>query len=310
MQSNIEIISKVAQKEALVKELDSLLYGSVEIRERGNSSYIYVHYREDGVVRTKYAGEYTDALYNVILNNTSRAKAIKKSIKKLDQELRGLGYVECDIPEDVAKNIDFAKRHLVDTIYNQAVLEGIATTYADTETIIEGGKVSNMAVDDVRKVINLKHAWEFVCNPNVLMANTDFGLMCEINRLVEEGFYYNAGKVRSTPVSIGGTMWRPQLPIESVVREELNAIIQSQMDIVDKAIEVLLYVMKRQIFIDGNKRTAVILANHMLIAKGKGLVVIPNDKVEEYKNLLIAYYEGKDDVSIKEFLRKFAFVEI
>ena len=48
----------------------------------------------------------------------------------------------------------------------------------------------------------------------------------------------------------------------------------------------------------------------MLIAKGKGLVVIPNDKVEEYKSLLIAYYEGKDDVSIKEFLRKFAFVEI
>ena len=31
--------------------------------------------------------------------------------------------------------------------------------------------------------------------------------------MVEEGFYYTAGKVRNSPVTIGGTTWKPDLPI-------------------------------------------------------------------------------------------------
>jgi hypothetical protein len=48
---------------------------------------------------------------------------------------------------------------MVDTIYKQAILEGVATTYADTEDIINGGKVKGMTSDDIMKVVNLKHAW-------------------------------------------------------------------------------------------------------------------------------------------------------
>lgn len=90
----------------------------------------------------------------------------------------------------------------------------------------------------------------------------------------------------------------------------MQHILNSNMEDVDKAIELLLFVMKKQIFIDGNKRTAVIFANHLLISKAKGLIVIPNDKVEEYKKLLIAYYEGKDQTPIKDFLKKFGYMNI
>ena len=34
------------------------------------------------------------------------------------------------------------------------------------------------------------------------------------------------------------------------------------------------------------------------VIKAKGLIVIPNEKVEDYKKLLILYYEGKDENSI------------
>ena len=51
---------------------------------------------------------------------------------------------------------------MVDTIYKQAVLEGIAVTFLDIETIIEGGKVNNVSADDVQKINNLKHAWRRV----------------------------------------------------------------------------------------------------------------------------------------------------
>lgn len=310
MENRVDILSLLAQKDSLRKELKSLIYGSIETREKDNNKYIYVHFREDGVALTKYVGEYTDDLYNLILNNSIKAKAIKKDIKRIEKELKANGYVENELSDKVALNIDFAKKHLVSSVYKQAVLEGIATTYADTETIIEGGKVNNMTANDVLKVVNLKHAWEFILNKDVITSPTNFALLCEINRFIEEGFYYNAGKIRSTPVSIGGTDWKPELPIESNIREDLRQILDSDLDVLDKAIELLLFVMKKQIFIDGNKRTAVIFANHLLVSEAKGLIVIPETQVDEYKKLLIAYYEGKDETSIKDFLKKFGYITL
>ena len=82
------------------------------------------------------------------------------------------------------------------------------------------------------------------------------------------------------------------------------------MDDVDRAIELLLYIMKKQIFIDGNKRTAVIFCNHYLISKGKGIIAIPAELTEEFKDLLIPYYEGKDEKLIKKFLKEKCFMNI
>lgn len=310
MENKIEIMALLENKQILENELKRLIYGSIEIRENDANKYIYVHYREDGVVLTKYAGEYSDELYNLILNNNIKVKQIKKQIKEINQKLKMLDYVEEELSEKVKQNIDFAKRHLVDTIYKQAILEGVATTFADTESIIEGGKVNNMTSEDILKIINLKHAWEFILNKNVILSDTNYPLLCQINRFVEEGFYYTAGKIRSVPVTIGGTNWKPDLPIESVIKEELEEILNKKKNDVDKAIELLLYTMKKQIFIDGNKRTSVIYSNHYLISKGKGIIVIPAELTNEFKDLLIPYYEGKDTKKIKEFIKEKCYMEI
>ena len=288
-------------KQVLEHELQSLTYGSVEIRENESNKYIYVHYREDGVALTKYVGEYSDELYNLVLNNSIKAKQLKKQIREIIKKLKQLNYAEEELSEKVEQNIDFAKRRLVDTIYKQAILEGVATTFADTESIIEGGKVNNMTSEDILKIVNLKHAWEFILNKNVILSDTNFALLCKINKMIEEGFYYIAGKVRNTPVIIGGTTWKPDLTIESVIKEELEEIFSKELDDIDRAIELLLYTIKKQVFIDGNKRTAVIYSNHYLISKGKGIIAIPAELTEEFKDLLIPYYEGKDE---KNLLRK------
>jgi len=60
--------------------------------------------------------------------------------------------------------------------------------------------------------------------------------------------------------------------------------------------------MKKQIFIDGNKRASVIFANHYLISKGMGLLVIPYELVDEFKQLLIEYYENRDEGRTVKFL--------
>lgn len=310
MEDKIEVITLVQEKQLLEQQLKSLTYGSVEVRETNSNKYIYVHYREDGIALTKYVGEYSEELYNLILKNNIEAKDFKRQIRAITKKLKELDYLDTELSKKVKLNIDFAKRHLVDSIYKQAVLEGIATTFADTESIIEGGKVNNMTSEDILKVINLKHAWEFILNKNVIVSNSNFNLLCEINKLIEQGFYYNAGKIRSTPVSIGGTKWTPSLPIESIIKEELDDIYNSNLSIIDKAIELLLYSTKKQIFIDGNKRTAVIFANHFLISKGEGIISIPVEFTNTYKKLLIDYYEGKDTKEIKKFLKEKCFIGI
>ena len=310
MEEKIKIIELLKNRQALEDKLNSLIYGAIEIREKDTNKYIYVHYREDGIKLTKYVGEYTDDLYNLILNNNIIAKLLKRQIREIRKELKELNYIEDELDFEVQTNIDFAKRHLVLTIYKQAILEGIATTFADTESIIEGGKVNNMTSEDVLKIINLKHTWEFILNKNVILSNTNFSLLCQINKMVEEGFYYTAGKIRNVPVSIGGTKWTPDIPIESVIKEEIDEIFKKEIDNVDKAIELLLYTMKKQIFIDGNKRTAVIFINHYLISKGKGIIAIPAELTDEFKDLLILYYEGKDEKKIKEFIKEKCYIAI
>lgn len=310
MEEKIEIMNLLQSKQVLEHELQSLIYGSVEIRENKSNKYIYLHYREDGIALTKYVGEYSDELYNLVLNNNIKAKQLKKQIREITKNLKQLNYIEKELSEKVAQNIDFAKRHLVDTIYKQAILEGVATTFADTESIIEGGKVNNMTSEDILKIVNLKHSWEFILNKNVILSDTNFALLCEINKIVEEGFYYTAGKVRNTPVTIGGTIWKPDLPIESVIKEELEEIFSKELDDIDRAIELLLYIMKKQVFIDGNKRTAVIYSNHYLISKGKGIIVIPAELTEEFKDLLIPYYEGRDEKKIKKFIKDKSYMSI
>ena len=310
MEERMEIISLLQNKQLLEKELESLAYGSVEIRENNSKKYIYVHYRENGVALTKYVGEYSEELYNLILNNSIKAKELKKQIREINVKLRKLNYIEEELSKKIERNIDFAKRHLVDTIYKQAILEGVATTFADTESIIEGGKVNNMTPEDILKIVNLKHAWEFILNKNVILSENNFALLCEINKVVEEGFYYSAGQIRNVPVNIGGTTWKPNLPIESDIKEEWEQIFNKKINVVDKAIEFLLYIMKKQVFIDGNKRTAVIFSNHYLISKGKGIIVIPSELTEEFKDLLIPYYEGKNEKQIKKFIKEKCYIGI
>lgn len=124
-----------------------------------------------------------------------------------------------------------------------------------------------------------------------------------IAKIVNEGFYQDGGRIRNVPVAIGGTSYIPPIPHELDVKEHINRLLDNSNNKVDTAIELCLYFMKTQIYNDGNKRTAVIFANHFLIANGLGLLVINYEKVEEFKSKLVRYYEDKDIENIKKLLK-------
>lgn len=210
-----------------------------------------------------------------------------------------LQYESLELTDNIKVNIDLTRRNMVDSIYKQAMLEGVATTYSDTETIVSGGKVKDMTASDISKMVNLKHAWEFILGEGVITYPTNYAILCQINEIVEEGFLYIAGRIRSVPVSIGGSTYIPPLLYEPQVKEDLSTLLSKDSSYV--AIELLLYLMKKQLYLGGNKRTAVIFANHYLISSGMGLIVILAELVPKFKVHLIKYYE-ENDVSIKDFL--------
>ena len=293
------------ERKQITEQLNSMSYGTIELREKDNKQYIYVHFRQDGVLTTKYVGEYSDVLYNLIRRNTELAKNLKKRLKEINKALKELNYVETEgIDEKVAINIDLARRYLVDSIYKQAMLEGVATTYSDTETIVNGGKVNNMTPADINKVINLKRAWEFIMSVDLANYPTNYAVLCQINQIVEDGFSLTAGRIRSVPVTIGGSTYIPPIPFEDQVKQDLFDILNGP-EGVDLAVNLVLYVMKKQLFLDGNKRTAIIFANHYLISHALGLIVVPAEKVDEYKKVLVAYYEDETKKSdIASFLKE------
>lgn len=306
MENNFEMIQELLRTKAEYQaRLNLIPYdGVVEIKEVSDKKYLYIRKREAGRKTSTYVGPYSEELHQVLLKSIKDAREIKKAIRDIEKQLASYGYSQDELSANVVLNIDFARANMKSIIYDQAVLEGVATTFPDTELIIDNGKVNNVSAEDVQKILNLKHAWEFVLDKDVILSETNYYVCQYIARLVNEGFYQQGGRIRAVPVTIGGTSYIPPIPIEHKVKEDIDNIIKSSDDVVQVAIELALYVMKTQIFNDGNKRTAIIFANHYLISHAGGLMVVPQNLVPEYKKMLVKYYEGTDEETIKSFMRE------
>ena len=278
--------------------------GTPEIKERGDGKYLYVRKRVAGKQTSTYVGIYTDELYNLLLRNAKEAREIKKELRKVEKQLVAEGYSEDELSAEVITNIEFARANMKMNIYDQAVLEGVATSFPQTEEIIENGKVSGMTATDVQKILNLKHAWEFILDRDVILSRSDYYMLSHIARLVNEGFFAEGGRIRGIPVTIGGSSYIPPLPNEIDVKDRIREIMEEKDDAVNIAIKLCLYCMKTQIFIDGNKRASVIFANHYLISHGGGFLVIPEKEVPKFKKLLVKYYEGEDISIISTFMKQ------
>ena len=123
------------------------------------------------------------------------------------------------------ENVFIAKRNVVDYIWKSANLEGIGVTYPETQAIYDGGIVNGLTVDHIIAINNLKYAWQFILEDNEMSYH--FTLLCQLHKLVCDKLVLdqNLGKIRTTPVNIGGTTWHPMFPIESQIIEELEFLL-------------------------------------------------------------------------------------
>ena len=198
------------------------------------------------------------------------------------------------------ENIFTAKRNIIDYIWKSARLEGLAVTYPDTEAIYNGLSVQGLKVSDIVAVNNLKHAWQFVLD--TLDYPVDYPFVCKINQYVGgDSLILQAGYLRKVPVSIGGTSWKPDIPTEEQVKAEIAQVNQIESP-TDRALTMTLYLVRRQMFLDGNKRTSMLAGNQILISNGCGVLSLPLALPSPFPPLLLAFYESNDMREIKQFL--------
>ena len=198
-------------------------------------------------------------------------------------------------------NIFCAKRIMVDSIYKQAQLEGIAVTFADTQSILNDVNVENVTPTEMSKVCCLRDGWHYLLDH--VDDEVDLVFLENIHELTARIVvpYQYLGKLRTDDVMISGTDWRPELPdIEKIYidLQELNKI----ECITDRALSVGLYIMRTQMFKDGNKRVGSFAANKILIANGKGIFNVPVKLDGIFKQKLVDYYESEDNSELKNWM--------
>ena len=98
----------------------------------------------------------------------------------------------------------------------------MGVTFPDIESICNGGIVVNLKADDVVAINNLRHACQFVLEN--IKHPIDFPYLCEINMYLDSNLIRGAVFIRNVPVTIGGTTWKPDLPIESNEEELVDIL--------------------------------------------------------------------------------------
>lgn len=200
----------------------------------------------------------------------------------------------------VEDNIFFAKRKLIDNLYRSAVLEGISLTLKDTVDFINNVNTGKISINDMLKLKGLKDAWEYVLDTVNDELTTDY--IKKIHFQVCKGQNIEPlGEYRTKGVGITGTSWRPKLPSECDYDKELNEIMNIQNPL-DRGITIFLWIQRSQMFLDGNKRVANLVANKELIKYGQGILSVPIEKIGEYFVMLINFYETNDYTKIKKWI--------
>lgn len=198
------------------------------------------------------------------------------------------------------ENIFFAKRKLVDSIYKSANLEGIAITFADTYAFMNNVNTGTISIDDMLKLKGLKDGWEYILN--TIDEDLTIDYIKKIHFQVCKGQnIFPLGEFRKKGVGITGTNWRPKLPSECDYDKELKSILEIPNNL-ERCITIFCFIQRSQMFLDGNKRVANLVANKEMIKYGEGIIAVPVEKTGEYFTKLISYYETNNIEEIKKWI--------
>lgn len=193
------------------------------------------------------------------------------------------------------ESVYLLKKNIVELVYNAGKFEGLDTTLLQTEEIIKYNRANNVAVDDVLTVVNLKRGFE------MLLIDVQEPLLetsKRINRVVAAEDALFPGEIRTGGLEVSTIQGRyvPPMLTEDEVKNQYDKILNQEISETEKALRLFLFISKNQIFWDGNKRTALLTANKIMLDRGLGLLSSPEQEFTRFNELLSKFYNSVDKI--------------
>lgn len=199
------------------------------------------------------------------------------------------------------ETVEYIRRHIDDFTFSSVKIEGIASTFAQTKEIIERGVAAGVPAHDVKKIICIKHGLE--CLLENYREPLDFDTYSAYNAMVAKADIEDAGNIRD-PGSVfvtmrDGDVFYPDAASPELFNNILSTAIESSYDDAEAACTLFLNLCRAQFFSDGNKRTALMAANHLLANRdARCAFLIPEADAPRVLEILIDYYAG--DLSLAD----------
>lgn len=198
------------------------------------------------------------------------------------------------------QSLFLAKKKWDENVYCGMKMENRAVTFPQVKTILDGVNVSDVKLDDIQAILNMRDAWKFILN--TIWEPLTIEYMCKLNEYIARNETLAWGVFRTGSVSISGTDYTPPVPDRMVVENQFNDIINANKTVTEKALDLFLWGARGQFFWDGNKRTSMSIANKVLLSHGVGLLNITDSNMGVFNSLLVNYYNTGDTTEIKRFL--------
>jgi Fic family protein len=231
------------------------------------------------------------------------------------EELLLLHSLQSKFSENILQLSDFEyrkdmERLAIDLSWKSSQIEGNTYSLLETERLLKdkqtaAGKTKEEAV----MLLNHKDAIDFIVENSDYFSPITIAKIEDLHSILikELGVDRN---IRSRRVGITGTNYRP-LDNEFQIREALQQtcdLIESRENVFEKALLALALLSYIQAFIDGNKRTARLISNAILIAHQYCPLSFRTVDSVDYKKAMLLFYEQNNISAFKQiFINQFKF---
>lgn len=198
----------------------------------------------------------------------------------------------------------------IDLSWKSSQIEGNTYSLLETERLLRESKTAaGKTKEEAVMLLNHKDALRFILdNPDYLQELT-VGHIEDIHQLLTKELAVDRG-LRHRRVGITGTNYHP-LDNEFQIREAMRdtcSLINGKENIFEKALLTLVLISYIQPFVDGNKRTARITSNAILIANGYCPLSFRSVDSIDYKKAMLIFYEQNNLYAFKQiFMDQFEF---
>ena len=230
-------------------------------------------------------------------------------------ELEKLSLLHNDYKYNIAQlsNIEYKnelERLAIDLSWKSSQIEGNTYSLLETERLLkEKETASGKTREEATMLLNHKDALDFITdNPDYLLPLSVSKIEDIHSILIKELAVER--NLRKRRVGISGTNYRP-LDNEFQILEALrNAcdVINIKENVFEKALISLVLISYIQPFMDGNKRTARIVSNAILMNESYCPLSFRTVDSIDYKKAMLIFYEQNNISSFKEiFINQFEF---